>query len=87
MEKLYLFYFLPTFLVPISKELAKMAFCYYPIYYRLKKHKSIKKVNWYANVESVNRLPSAYQYFLEQKNFDKPFFYQKLLEYYGKPKH
>ncbi len=73
--------------MPISKELAKMAFQHYPIYFMLKKAKKIEKISWYADVEKVNRLPAAYQYFIEQKHFDSNFFNQKLLNFYDQPKH
>lgn len=70
--------------MPISKELAKMAFQYYPIYFRLKQSKKIEKIYWYESVEKVNRLPAAYQYFIEQKHFESTFFNAKLLKFYEK---
>ena len=76
--------FLHSFLIPISKGLARMAFAYYPIYFRLKKSKKIQKICWYADVENVNRLPNADQYFLKQINFDSTFFNKKLIKFYEK---
>ena len=67
------------FLVHINKEFAKVAFLYYPIYFRVKKRSKLQKRYWFEMVDGCycNFPNKASQYFMKQVNFQSKYFLTK----------